>query len=207
MYSLTKQPQKKNMKNTLYTALIALIFIPFSANAQQAPLDVPEDSIFDVSVPQPKNTRDGSDLSDTHPMIRLTPDKSELIRLDRDAVSVVIGNPAHLSVLLDTPRVVVLIPRIPGATHFSILDRNGDVIMQRHAIVASPKQEYVRVRRSCINAGDGACSATSVYFCPDMCHEISVEQPEGSTTGSGGTPAETPEGPALPEALQEALQE
>ncbi len=195
------------MKNTLYIALTALILMPFPAKAQKAPLDVPEDSIFDVAVPQPENTRDGSALTETHPMIRLTPDKSELVRLDRDAVSVVVGNPAHLSVLLDTPRVVVLIPRVPGATHFSILDRNGDVIMQRHAIVASPKQEYVRVRRSCVNAGDGACSATSVYFCPDMCHEISVEQPEGGNAAGGAMPDETPEGPALPEALQEALQQ
>lgn len=184
------------MKNIALILLTTLFLLPFPAYAQ-AQLNLPEDSIFDVAVPQPANTRDGTSLSETHPMLRLTPDKSELIRLDRDAVSVVVGNPAHLSVLLDTPRVVVLIPRIPGATHFSILDRNGDVIMQRHAIVASPKQEYVRVRRSCINAGDNACSATSVYFCPDMCHEISVEQPESEDSGaSAETPAETPLGPA-----------
>ncbi|MEM6781730.1 MAG: pilus assembly protein N-terminal domain-containing protein [Pseudomonadota bacterium] len=185
------------MKKIAPLFLIALFLMPVTANAQQVPSAVPEDSIFDVSVPQPQNTRDATNLSETHPMIRLTPEKSELIRLDKDAVSVVVGNPAHLSVLLDTPRVLVLIPRVPGATHFSVLDRNGNLIMQRHAIVASPKQNYVRVRRSCINAGESAgCNATSVYFCPDMCHEINVAQMESEEeAGVPETPTEAPAGP------------
>ncbi len=119
--------------------------------------------------------------SETHPTLNLTPDKSELVRLDRDASSVVIGNPAHVTVLLDTPRLAVVIPRAAGATYFTVLDKDGNVIMQRHAIVASPKKNYVRVRRSCSNAtGKGECQPTSVYFCPDMCHEIGPAGGEGA---------------------------
>jgi Flp pilus assembly secretin CpaC len=111
---------------------------------------------------------------ETHPPLRLTPDKSQLIRLDKQAGSVVVGNPAHLTVLLDTPTLAVAVPRQPGATHMTIVDKEGNVIMQRHVIVASPKENYVRVRRSCANAGNSRtpCQPTSVYFCPDMCHEI-----------------------------------
>lgn len=108
----------------------------------------------------------------THPALRLTPDKSELIRLDKEAGSVVIGNPAHISVLIDNPKLAVVVPRQGGATYFSILDKEGNVIMQRHVIVASPKKNYVRVRRSCSATSGQECRPTSVYFCPDMCHEI-----------------------------------
>ena len=120
---------------------------------------------------------DTADITVTDPMIRVSPDKSELVRLDRDAISVVVGNPSHLSVLLDTSRLLVLIPKAPGATYFTALDANGDVIMQRHVVVGSPKKNYVRVRRSCANAARGTtCNATSVYYCPDTCHEIDVTQ-------------------------------
>ena len=192
------------MKKFIFAASLMLAISAFltPASAQTETPDntvtIPQGGLFDVSIPEPEAGNNDTPFSETHPILRLTPEKSELVRLNKNAVSVIVGNPDHLSVLLDTPRVVVLIPRAPGATHFTILDREGEVVMQRHVIVASPKQQYVRVRRSCINAGeDSACNATSVYFCPDMCHEISVTQLGGDEEESdGGIPAETPLGPS-----------
>ena len=123
------------------------------------------------------------DIEQTHPMVRLTPEQSKIIKLSKDAVSVIVGNPAHLSVLLDTPRVLVLVPRIPGASHFTVLDSRGNVMMQRHVIVASPKEKYVRIRRSCRADAEG-CLRTSVYYCPDICHDIAVIQPQQETESS-----------------------
>lgn len=121
---------------------------------------------------------------ETHPALRLTPDKSELVRLDREASSVIVGNPAHATVMLDTPRLAVVIPREAGATYFTALDKAGNVIMQRHVIVAAPKKNYIRVRRNCNAAGSAGngrtCEPTSVYFCPDMCHEITGNSGENS---------------------------
>jgi Flp pilus assembly secretin CpaC len=132
---------------------------------------------------------------DTDSMIRLTPDKSELVRLDQDAVSVVVGNPTHLSVLLDTPRLLILVPKAPGATSFSVLDGKGQVIMQRHAIVAAPKEKYVRIRRSCSGSNNSAdCRQTSVYFCPDICHEVDVTQLQETPRSATGTTEEAPTG-------------
>lgn len=144
----------------------------------------------------------GDTVLATHPILRLTPEKSELLRLDRNAVSVVVGNPTHLSILMDTPKMLVLVPRAPGATHFTVLDQQGEVIMQRHVIIAAPKKNYIRIRRSCANAADDSgCQATSVYFCPDMCHEVDVTQineeveqtetPDEAPSGGsgGGTPS------------------
>lgn len=110
----------------------------------------------------------------THPMLRLTPDKSEIVRLDQDAYSLIVGNPAHLNVLMDNPRMLVLVGRQPGATHFTALNRDGKVVMQRHVIVAGPHEEYVRIRRRCNVTGVGECNSVSVYYCPDMCHEVQI---------------------------------
>lgn len=45
--------------------------------------------------------------------------------------------------------------------------------MQRHAIIASPKQDYIRVRSSC-GAEATDCQETRVFYCPDICHEVNV---------------------------------
>ncbi|MGB4106496.1 MAG: pilus assembly protein N-terminal domain-containing protein [Alphaproteobacteria bacterium] len=108
----------------------------------------------------------------THPPVRLTPDKTELIRLDRKASTVLVGNPGHLNILPEGPNSLVLIPRAPGATYFTVLDEANKIIMQRHVIVASPKEKYVRIRKSCGGASGKDCQPTQVYYCPDMCHEI-----------------------------------
>lgn len=164
-----------------YALLIAAVSLLIPAAAPRA-----QDLMPAVDIPE-------ADINAaTHPMIRLSPDKSELVKLDRDAVSVVVGNPTHLSVLLDTPRLLVLVPRVPGATSFTVLDDKGGVIMQRHAIVAAPKDKYVRVRRSCAGVPAGTtCHATSVYFCPDICHEVGVTSAEEASGEPDATVEET----------------
>ncbi len=129
-------------------------------------------SVMDV-IGAPAIVEDAS-FNETHPILRLTPDKSEIVHLDAEAASVIVGNPNHINVMLDTSRTLVVVPRQEGASHFTVIGKDGSVLMQRHAIVASPKENYVRIRRSCANSGRGSsCQETSVYFCPDMCHEVS----------------------------------
>lgn len=122
----------------------------------------------------------------THPEIQMTPDKSDLVRLEKPAASVIVGNPAHLSVLADSSKMLVLVPKEPGATYFTVLGRDGEVLMQRHVIVAAPKEKYMRVRRSCASAEDDGCEQTSVFYCPDMCHRIHAADQD---SGDGGVSA------------------
>jgi Flp pilus assembly secretin CpaC len=170
-------------KNLIYSALlIAGLTMPLAARAQTATAPAGNDLMPPVSAQSAANPSESID-SETHPSLNLSPDKSELVTLDRDATSVIVGNPNHAGVLLDTPRLAVVIPRTPGATYFTVLDKDGAVIMQRHVIVASPKKNYVRVRRSCGNAAQGRdCQPTSVYFCPDMCHEIGTPSDEAANS-------------------------
>lgn len=139
------------------------------------------------------------DQNATHPILRLTPEKSEIVHLNENATSIIVGNPQHLNVLLESPRTIILTPRQPGATHFLVMNKDGKVVMSRHVIVASPKENYVRIRRSCINSRSGNCQDTRVYYCPGgMCHEtqivpgspvntpqISVSSERGGSNGNG----------------------
>jgi len=126
-----------------------------------------------------------NDAYDTHPPLKISPDKSELIRLDKEAGSIIVGSPSHLSVLADSAKTLVLVPQLPGATYVTILDKQGEILMQRHVIIGSPKKKYVRIRKSC-NADQEGCESTQVYYCPDMCHKVNVAQ-EASESRSSGT--------------------
>lgn len=121
----------------------------------------------------------------THPMLRLTPDKTEMVHLDQDANSVIVGNPAHMNVLLENPRLLLIAPRQPGATQFTVLNKEGKVIMQRHVIVTGPKEDYIRIRRTCINGG-GNCEPTTVYYCPDICHDVRLLAGQPNNGGQPG---------------------
>jgi len=124
---------------------------------------------------------------ETHPPVRLTPDRTEMVKLDEDANSIIIGNPAHLNVLLDNPRLLLLAARQPGATQLTVLNREGKVIMQRHVIVSGPKEDYIRIRRSCINGGSG-CQPTTVYYCPGICHDVRLL---AGQVNNGGNPGDS----------------
>lgn len=169
-----------NYKTLIYVSALALTTMTAAALAQpqQADLMPP---VSAQSSATPTESLEG----ETHPVLNLSPDKSELVRLDRDAHSVIIGNPDHVKIVLDTPRLAVVIPKATGATYFTILDKDGGVVMQRHVVVSAPKQDYVRIRRSCGTVPQGTdCKPTSVYFCPDMCHEIGNADGKESTSSS-----------------------
>ncbi|WP_435641200.1 pilus assembly protein N-terminal domain-containing protein [Micavibrio aeruginosavorus] len=122
----------------------------------------------------------------THPQLSLTPDKTEILRLDQDAGTIIVGNPNQLSVVMETPRSLLLVPRQPGSTFLRILDPEGKVMMQRHIAVATAAKSYVRIRRSC--NGMGGCEETSVYYCPDTCHAVDLVTTNAGSGSIAGMP-------------------
>lgn len=124
--------------------------------------------------------------------LRLTPDRAQTLQLDKDAVSVVVTNPTHASVLLDTPRTLVIMPRTPGSTSFTVLDGKGGIVLQKTVIVATAGDaNYVRIRRMC-GPNDTTCVPAAYFYCPDGCYEVQPVQPvQGEVnlppaTGGGG---------------------
>jgi len=161
-----------------------------------APIDIPPAKSVKLPTPSYNNAYD------THPPLKISPDKSELVRLDKDAGSIIVGSPSHLSVLADSTRTLVLVPQIPGATYVTVLDKQGNVIMQRHVIIGSPKKKYVRIRKSCNGAQDG-CQSTQVYYCPDMCHKVNVAQEATESTSSGAQDTSNANNPAPQPIIEE----
>ena len=115
--------------------------------------------------------------------VRISPSKSEILHLERDAASVIVSNPAHAAVLLDSPRVLIVLPRAPGATSFTVLDSAGETILEKKVLVSSGSEPYVRVRKVC-GSGAGDCSANSYYYCPDGCYEVSTDAISSSSINS-----------------------
>lgn len=157
------------MKSLSFLTLFSFLVLTSLTSAQT--MDMPATSAASAPI-----VSDGT----THPILNLTQDKSEMIKLGQEAASVIVGNPNHISVLLDTPDTLVIVPRAPGASHFSVIGEDGKVLMQRHVVVGAAKENYVRIRRSC-NANSRDCEAVSTYFCPDTCHEVQ-ENLAGATT-------------------------
>lgn len=137
----------------------------------------------DLSVDNRKVYKDAP----THPLLRLTPDRSEIVRVDTPVNTVIVGNPLHLSVLPSTSQGLILVGKRPGATHFIALDKDENIVMQRYVVVAAPKGDYVRIRKTCAGKGDDNCKTTSLYYCPDACHETLLQSDDskgGSDTSS-----------------------
>lgn len=128
--------------------------------------------------------------------LRISPDKPEVIHLDQDAVNILVGSEETLRAVPDTNRTIILIPKKPGATYVKVTDADGKIIMQRHVIVGAPEKsnKYLRIRRACAN-DDKSCKEFSIYYCPDMCHEVSVVQGEAAMTQGTGTPSDAPSSP------------
>ncbi len=166
------------------TAYIDASSLEPASGAAVTASEVPPQAEGDLMpVTAPEDSSPVADVETTHPILRLTPDKTEMVTLEREAQSIVIGNPANVSVMMENPKLLLVVPRSPGATHMSVLDKDGEIIMQRHIVVAAPREKYVRIRRSCANATgrSAGCQPVSVYYCPDMCHEVSTDANAGNT--------------------------
>ncbi len=182
-------------KYTLIGAVIASLFWAFPAQAQDTaehkiPLTVEE--MKEMAKPparQPyKRTKSLRVPAVKHRVvvqektIRVSPGQSKTVPLSRNAASVIVANPAHATVFLDTPRMLVIMPRAPGATELTVLDAEGQIVLQKGVLVDGAGDDHVRIRRIC---GEDArdCEAQTIYYCPDN-NCVEVATPEPDTTGN-----------------------
>lgn len=146
---------------------------PMTVNALPAPAPTVQVTIPPTHVPAkiPK--------SDT--ILRLATGQSKTVKLNQDAASVIVANPSHATVFLDSPRQLIVIPRAVGATNFKVLNRNGDVILNQSVVINDTDDEaYVRVTRIC--GGASNCLPVTTYYCPDNCVPVAVPQVEANVS-------------------------
>lgn len=161
---------------------IAIALILFTLTPAQAQID-----ILPAHTSQSGESSINDDLN-THPPLNITPDKSALIRLKEDAATILIGNPTHVSILAENARTLVVIPQEAGASSFTVLNKDGQIIMQRHVIIAAPANNYIRIRRSCAGSKSDDCQQTSVFYCPDMCHSVKIGRTEQTAPPANTAP-------------------
>lgn len=123
--------------------------------------------------------------------IRMSPDGPAVIHLEEDAASLIIGNPAHATAILENPRLIMLMPQQPGATKIIALDRSGKAIFNRHVLVGGGKSGFIRINRACAVSSSAGCRPVAMYYCPDRCYETTVPASGANigATGDAGIPA------------------
>ncbi len=105
-------------------------------------------------------------------------DKSQMVRLARDAAVVMIANPEVADVAIESPRLVFVLGRGPGVTSLSILDDDGKTMVRTDVIVVPNSQGYVTMHRA---------TAEFTFLCAPRCAQ--VETPGVGASGkSGGGP-------------------
>lgn len=165
------------LRRTIFLFAFIIMTFPVEGGAQDMPFPLSPNAPQDVI---------SKENAEYYPTYNLTPDKIKILKLSEPATSTIVGNQNHLDIFFDTSDRAALVPRKPGASFFQILNSDGKIIAEGHAIVAAPKNDYVRIRRSC--AGDsGGCEDLQVYFCPDMCHDVDLA--DDAEASAGQTPS------------------
>ncbi len=142
--------------------------------------------------------------------IHIAPDKPAILRLEEDAASVVVGSPKFASVTMDNPRTLLIMPRAEGATSLTVLNGEGQIVMEKRIIVGGAAEKYVRIRRACTSTMAG-CRNSQIYYCPDGCSDISLDNGNEAVPATGTqqiAPSVNPNNPpAIPPISAADLQE
>lgn len=146
----------------LFIVMFLAIGTPNAAMSAEKMIAITDDASSGVDVVETSQNDD---------VIKMLPDRPMVLKLDSDVANILIGNDLYLNIFPDSRRTLILMPLVPGATFFKALDEDGNVIIEKRVIVASPKEEYIRVRQAC-GPDDELCTFQSIYYCPDMCHNV-----------------------------------
>jgi hypothetical protein len=74
-------------------------------------------------------------------------DQATLLRLDRPAAEIVVGNPSIADVSVQTGKVLVVTGKSFGETNLIVMDADGKVVASRRLIVQEPRAGLVTVYR------------------------------------------------------------
>jgi hypothetical protein len=74
-------------------------------------------------------------------------DQATLVRLDRPAAEIVVGNPSIADVSVQSGRVLVVTGKTFGETNLIVMDADGKVVAKRQLIVQEPRTGFVTMYR------------------------------------------------------------
>lgn len=150
------------LRKCFFVALFVMISSSNAAYSAEKMIAITDDASSGIDVVETSQSDD---------VIKMLPDRPMVLKLDADVANILIGNDLYLNIFPDSRRTLILMPLVPGATFFKALDDAGNTIVEKRVIVASPKEDYIRVRQAC-GSDDELCTFQSIYYCPDMCHNV-----------------------------------
>ncbi len=79
--------------------------------------------------------------------ITVTMNQAKIVKLSRDADTIVLGNPLIADAAVKDPRTIVITGKGFGVTNFVVLDSKGDPIVDEQVVVSRSVAETIRVYR------------------------------------------------------------
>ncbi len=127
--------------------------------------------------------------------VDVTIDQAAIIRLERPAAEIIVGNPSIADVAVQSGKVLVVTGKSYGRTNLIVIDADGKQVTNRALSVTEPGKGYVIVHR-------GASPYT--YYCAPNCtpsltvgdnpdwfdaiqKEVQSKQSMGQASAEGGT--------------------
>ncbi len=87
-------------------------------------------------------------------------DQATLVRLERPAAEIVVGNPSIADVSVQSGKVLVVTGKSFGETNLIVMDADGKVVVNRQLIVQEPRTGFVTMYRG---------SARQTLHCAPYC--------------------------------------
>jgi len=92
------------------------------------------------------------------PQMRVDYDQATVVRLDRAAKTVVVGNPAIADALLVSDKIVYVQGRMFGNTNVIAIDAEGNEVLNTFITVGAPMQQQVTLYRGPTGQQNMACA-------------------------------------------------
>lgn len=89
-----------------------------------------------------------NDAATTRPILRVKLDEARVLRLDTQAASLVIGNPAIADATVHDGRTIIITGKSFGTTNIIAIDRAGNIVAERQIQVQQPESSILTVQRA-----------------------------------------------------------
>jgi Flp pilus assembly secretin CpaC len=93
-------------------------------------------------------------------VVQVLVDQATLVRLDRPAAEIVVGNPSIADVSVQSGKVLVVTGKSFGETNLIVMDADGKVVANRQLLVQEPRTGFVTMYRG---------SARQTLHCAPYC--------------------------------------
>jgi Flp pilus assembly secretin CpaC len=94
------------------------------------------------------------------PQMRVDYDQAAVVKLDRAAKTVVVGNPLIADALLVSDKTVYVQGRMFGNTNIIAIDAEGNEVLNTYVTVGAPSSQQVTLYRGPIGQQNMACAPT-----------------------------------------------